>query len=289
MRFGISTHLFHDERFARPHVERLAEAGFDLVEIFATRAHVDYHDQRSLSALRGAIEEAGMRPWSVHAPIADTFVAGVWGRPYFNASPDDRVREEAVNETSAAIRAAGLLGCAEVVVHLGIPHGQRAPSGDNHPGAASRSLESLARASEAAGVRLALELIPNPLATADALVDWLDGDLDLGRAGVCLDTGHAHLTGGAPEAAELLSGYITTTHVHDNRGRTDDHLVPFDGTIDWPATLMALSKVGYAGPLVFEVPDHGNAGATLDRLVLARARIQAILDDLERPFTFEEA
>ena len=197
--------------------------------------------------------------------------------------------QEAVSETCAAIRAAGLLGCAEVVVHLGIPREQRLPPGDNSPAALGRSLETLARASEATGVHLALELIPNVLATADALVDWLDGDLELGPAGVCLDTGHAHLTGGAPEAAELLSGYISTTHVHDNRGRTDDHLVPFDGTVDWPATLMTLSKIGYAGPLIFEIPDHGDADATLERVVLARRRIQAILDDLERPFMFEEA
>ena len=288
MRFGISTHLFHGERLERPHVERLAASGFELVEVFATRSHVDYHDEGSVIGLRHAIEATGMRAWSVHAPISDSFTGGVWGRPYSNASPDDGVRQQAIDETCVAIRAAGLLGCAEVVVHLGIPREQRVPPGDNSAAAAGRSLEALARASEAAGVRLALELIPNGLATAEALVDWLDGDLDLGRAGVCLDTGHAHLTGGAPEAVELLSGYLTTTHVHDNRGRTDDHLVPFDGTVDWPATLMALSKVGYTGPLMFEIPDHGNADATLARVVLARGRIQAILDDLERPFTFEE-
>jgi len=86
----------------------------------------------------------------------------------------------------------------------------------------------------------------------------------------------------------VLSGYIATTHIHDNRGKTDDHLVPFDGTIDWVATMTEFSKVGYAGPLVFEVPDHGDASGTLDRIVAARGRIQAILEDLELPFAFEE-
>ena len=37
--------------------------------------------------------------------------------------------------------------------------------------------------------------------------------------------------------------------MHDNRGRTDDHLVPFEGTIDWPAALTAIQKVGYDGTL----------------------------------------
>jgi sugar phosphate isomerase/epimerase len=126
--------------------------------------------------------------------------------------------------------------------------------------------------------------MPNPLSTPDALLEMLE-ELDI-DAGICLDFGHAHLDEGAPEAAESLSGHITTTHVHDNAGQLDNHLVPFDGTIDWPATLMAMSKVGYSGPLIFEVADHGDATATLARTVRARGRLQAILDDLARPIEF---
>ncbi len=138
-------------------------------------------------------------------------------------------------------------------------------------------------------MRLALEVIPNDLAAPGALLDWLEGDLELGDAAVCLDVGHAHLVGGSPEAAEVLSGHVITTHIHDNRGASDDHLVPFAGTIDWPATLTALFKIGYAGPLVFELPDHGNADRVLERAVAARGRLQAILDDLETPMGFEES
>ncbi len=173
------------------------------------------------------------------------------------------------------------------MLHLGLPHGQPVPPDDNDAGAARHSLEPIVEAAEAAGLALALEVIPNELATAEALLGWLRGDLELDGTGACLDVGHAHLTGGAPEAAELLSGYLITTHLHDNRGRTDEHLVPFEGTIDWTATMVALAKVGYTGPLVFELPDHGNAARVLERAAAARRRIQAILDDLARPFAFE--
>jgi hypothetical protein len=37
---------------------------------------------------------------------------------------------------------------------------------------------------------------------------------------------------------------------------------------------------------VFELPDHGDANATLERAVGARRRIQGILDDLSQPFEF---
>ena len=33
-----------------------------------------------------------------------------------------------------------------------------------------------------------------------------------------------------------------TTHLHDNRGERDDHLLPYEGTIDWSATLAALGE-----------------------------------------------
>jgi sugar phosphate isomerase/epimerase len=288
MRFGISTHLFHGERLERRHLEAVAEHDLRLVEFFATRTHFDYHDASHVTAMADAARALGLTPWSLHAPICDSFVGGEWGRAYSNASRSAALRREAIGETVAAIGAARDLGCGLVVLHLGIPRGQPIPPGDNDAGAARQSLDPIVGACTAAGLRLALEVIPNDLSTAAALVDWLTGDLELGDTGACLDVGHAHLTGGAPEAAELLSGHVLTTHIHDNRGRSDDHLVPFDGSIDWPATLMALFKVGYTGPLVLELPDHGDAARVLDRSDSARRRIQAILDDLTQPFAFEE-
>ena len=287
-RFGISTHLFHGERLSRAHLEAIAAHGFRAVEVFATRTHVDYHDARAMADVGRWLADLGMAAVSMHAPICDGFTGGVWGRAYSNASPDAATRAEAIAETLAAIGAARDLGCDTIVLHLGLPKGQPIPAGDNDVAAMRRSLEPIAEACDTARVRLALEVIPNDLATPEALVDLFAGDLELGDAAVCLDVGHAHLMGGAPEAAETLSGYVVTTHVHDNRGREDSHLVPFDGTIDWPLTLMELSKIGYTGPLMFELPDHGDAVRLLERAVGARRRLQAILDELSEPLAFEE-
>lgn len=288
MTFGLSTHLFHGSTLTREHLAAIAGRGFPAVEIFATRTHVDYHDAARMAELRGWLDALGLEASGMHLPICEGFRDGVWGRAYSNASADAAARREAVDETLRAIGAARTLGCRTAVLHLGIPHGQPIPANDNDAAAVRRSLEPIAEACGRAGIRLALEVIPNELAGASAILEWLTGDLDLGDAAACLDVGHAHLTGGAPEAIDLLAGYVVTTHIHDNRGRADDHLVPFEGTIDWTATLTEFSKIGYAGPFVFEVPDHGDAEATLDRIVTARGRIQAILEDLARPFAFEE-
>jgi sugar phosphate isomerase/epimerase len=288
MRFGLSTHLFHTLRLERDHLTRIADAGFPLVEVFATRTHVDYHDRQQVETVRGWIEDLGLRAWSVHLPITDGIRDGVWGRPLSNASTDAARRAEALRVTMAAVGAAGQLGARVVVLHLGVPSGSAVPADDNDATIVVRSLEPIAAACAEAGVELALEVIPNGLSTAASIFDWLRADLDLGRAGACLDVGHAHMIGGVVDAIETLSGDIISTHIHDNDGTVDNHLLPFEGTIHWAATLFALVKVGYAGPLMLELPDHGDAARTLAGAVAARARIQAILDELRAPFPFEE-
>jgi sugar phosphate isomerase/epimerase len=100
--------------------------------------------------------------------------------------------------------------------------------------------------------------------------------------------GHARLQGDVVEALETVAGYLVTTHLHDNRGRTDDHLLPFEGVIDWPELLIAFQKVGYDGTLMFELaPGADGTAGTLRRATSARRRLEALLGP--DPFPFSEA
>ena len=85
------------------------------------------------------------------------------------------------------------------------------------------------------------------------------------------------MDGDLVDAIETVSEHFLTAHVHDNRGRTDEHLVPFEGTIDWPAALTTLQKVGYEGILMFELGAHGSAKDTLARAQKARQRMERLL------------
>jgi sugar phosphate isomerase/epimerase len=127
------------------------------------------------------------------------------------------------------------------------------------------------------GVRLALEVIPNEISRAGSLVSLIEDQIDADGAGICLDTGHAHIIGDATEAIEACSGHIVTTHLHDNRKRSDDHLVPYDGTIDWDAALLAFQKVGYDGAFIFELAISRDPGASLEHAARARARFETLL------------
>ena len=126
-------------------------------------------------------------------------------------------------------------------------------------------------------VRVAVEVIPNPLSSADVLAHLIEDQLEGLDIGVCLDYGHAHLMGDVGEAIETLSGHLWTTHVHDNNGRRDEHLLPYAGTIDWDAAMMETQKVGYDGLLMFEVADTGDPIDILKRSMKVRERLEKTL------------
>jgi sugar phosphate isomerase/epimerase len=157
-----------------------------------------------------------------------------------------------------------------------VPRTQRTPNGDSRA-AARHSIEELVRIAEPLGVKIALELIPNELSRAGSIVHFIEDDLD--GVGICLDIGHAHLDGDVIDAVETVSEHLIATHVHDNGGRTDDHLLPFEGTIDWAGALLAVQKVGYDGPFMFEIVPKGSTKETLARARTARQRIEALMAD----------
>lgn len=279
MRFGISTHLYHDRPLAPEHLRELAEFGFREIELFATVGHFDYHDQSAIDALAGWLRDAGLHLHSVHAPIVEHRWHGRWGAALSTASSDDAAREHAVKECLAALQIARTIPFHHLVVHLGVPEDFDPPAGTNARLAAQRSVEELAAAALPLGVGIAVELIPNALSAANALVRLVEDDLELPPPGVgiCLDTGHAFLQGDLSDAIETVGGELVTTHVHDNRGKADDHLVPFDGTIDWPSALMSFQKVGYDGVIMFELDSTGTAREVLEKTVSVRQRFEAIV------------
>jgi sugar phosphate isomerase/epimerase len=277
-RFGVSTHLYHDVRLDREHLVEIAAHGFDCVEVFCTRSHFDYHDGAAVRALAEWLEDTRLTLHSLHAPITASFSNGAWGEAFSNAATDEEQRRKALAETEAALAVAQVVPFRHLVVHLGLPDAAKPGSGNNSRDAARRSIEAVHAMADRAGATLALEVIPNALSTPDALVGFIENDLEGLDAGVCMDVGHAHMLGDLNDAIECCSGHILTTHLHDNRRRSDDHLSPGEGNIDWAATLMELQKVGYDGALMFEVANTSTPKQVLEKLQKARQKFEALLN-----------
>jgi sugar phosphate isomerase/epimerase len=276
MRFGISTHLFHDRRLEREHLAQVASYGFEAIELFATRSHFDYRDDAAVERLAQWLDETGLALNSIHAPITDVFGQQGWSATYSTAVTDHAQRQAAVQETEAALRVARRIPFDVAVLHLGTPASKNNP-GDNNRGAAVRSLEEISRAAEPLGVRVAVEVIPNRLSDAGSLAALLEGEIDARHVGICLDFGHAHLMGDVADAVETVAEHLIATHVHDNHGRDDEHLVPYLGTIDWNLALVTMQKVGYDGTYMMELAGTGSSAAVLEEARRARQRFERAL------------
>lgn len=275
MQFGISTHLYHDRRLSREHLAEIASYGFGAVEVFATRSHFDYHDAAAIDQLGQWLKETGLTLHGIHAPITDRLSPpDQWGEVISNAVSDAAKRQAAVREADTALNIARKIPANVFVVHLGTPTAQ---GGENNRTAAFRSIEEICRAAAPIGVRVALEVIPNELSDAHSLVTLLEQDLDAPHAGICLDFGHAFLMGDVPDTVETVAEHLITTHVHDNDRKKDDHLVPFEGKIDWDAALMSMQKIGYDGTYLMELRNTSEPATVLEQARRARERFQKLL------------
>ena len=91
------------------------------------------------------------------------------------------------------------------------------------------------------------------LLASSLLVDLVDA-LNHPLIGACWDSGHAeiqHLDQGS--ALRALGPRLKATHIQDNDGFADQHLLPYHGHTDWTAVVGALYDIGYQGAFCYEV------------------------------------
>ncbi|HXD76110.1 MAG TPA: sugar phosphate isomerase/epimerase family protein [Vicinamibacterales bacterium] len=268
MVFSVSTFLYRQRRLVRDQLLEISAHGFTAVELYASRMHVDYHNASVIADVQQWLAEARLELTSVHAPITETSLA----------SADHGERETALAEAGKALHIARRIPFRTFTIHLGRPKSEGVTGGTNRD-AARRSIDALAALAEPLGVAIAVEVIPNDLSRAASLAQLLDEDIGHDQVGICLDAGHARLEGDVADAVETVSGHLIAVDVHDNRGRGDDHLPPFDGAVDWPSALTTLRKVGYDGALTFELSPRGATKDVLAKARDARRRLEVLMKD----------
>lgn len=272
MEFALSTFMFVNERMGSHILDKILGAGFREIEIFAARQHFDYHDTNHVRDVAQWFSDHGVGLHSVHAPLFDDTDWGrLGGLAISVAHLERRLRIQSMDEIKRAIDIADQLPFRYLVLHMGLPGEEYdLPKFD----AALTSLEHLKIYAKERGVQVLLENIPNQLSTPARLVEFLQYTrLDLK---ICFDTGHAHMTGGVRPAFEVLKDRIVSTHIHDNRREKDDHLVPFEGEIDWVETIRGFRSLDHPFPILFELQNFGPEVTTLARLAEVMDRLQNI-------------
>lgn len=258
-RYAVSTFLYRKHPLEEG-LRRIAAAGFRWVELWADRAHLDPRlGEIDLSAVRGLLEELGLKVYSLHTPFNGLHL----GQP---SSYDAGLAREMIGE---AVRRAGLLGASLAVVH---------PSSDPEPlepdlWPVSRKLAQdlvaeLTLVAKRAGTRLALENnVYRGFFRYGVSMEELVADFPDSEVGFCLDVGHVQLNHrDVGSEARVAGKRLLSVHVANNDGERDNHFQPMRGTLNWPEAAAAIDGAGYRGRFVLETDADGDADAVLATL-----------------------
>lgn len=276
MRRVLSTYLFISRKLTPELVAQIHEGGFQALEIFCSRAHFDYASKSEVCALAAMLEARQMKLDSLHAPTSkDSSATRESGQPLSLCEVEKVRRIEAMDEFKRAIDVSEDLPFGRMVLHMG---GSRETADPRKRDAAFSTLEHLVLHAHHAGVTLAVENTTSEMGQPDYLRAFVD-ETRLTGLRFNFDIGHANLADGAPEdrlerSFTPLRDLVVSMHLHDNHGEKDEHLPPYDGSIDW-ARAIALLKSAPAEnlPAVLELKEKfgPEAPSVPEQLAAARA------------------
>ncbi|MCH2101086.1 MAG: sugar phosphate isomerase/epimerase [Planctomycetes bacterium] len=275
MQLSLSSHLLVYGRCEPEELVSARAAGIEQLELWLAEPHLPWRDLAACAALRKRLGDLGLRAGSVHLPFYPSVPELLdAGEKWSLIDPDPRQRAIALDGVRAGMQAAADLGAEHAVLHLGW---QRDSWTQNEHGWAREAVHSLLSEPPANGVQLCLENIISSGTRAAALMQLLDEVDPEGRAGICLDLGHAHVDGGVLAELECAAPRLCHLHLHDNDGQCDAHLPPGSGTIPWPLVLAQLEAAGFDGYGALEIRDQSRGerpvAETLQETLAASAKI----------------
>jgi sugar phosphate isomerase/epimerase len=249
----LSTYLFVNRKLTAALVGEAARANVSAIELFCSRGHFDYRSADDARELASWLAGHNLTLHSIHSPTTRDFhPTRESGAPLSISDPERLRRQDAVDEIKRALDMVEHVPFRFCVQHVARP---RDIPDERRWDATFSSLEHLSLFARQRGVTMALENTPGEMATPANLKNFLERTR-LTSVKLCLDTGHAHLEGGVGAALEAIRDLVVTTHVHDNHGERDEHLLPYEGTIDWNAALPALPP---EVPIVLELKEPAAA------------------------------
>ena len=236
-KIGISTSIDYSVRI-EDQIRHIHKAGFHFISVGADTVHSRFFDKRDFTGILKLVSRESLFVESAHIPFG----------PGYNISDKDKSdRRKAVNNTMEFLKHTADYGIPLAIIH---PHHYLQESREE---VFKKSLESLKTIIESKPkeIRMAVENLP----TADG--NWicsnLLNNLDKSKIGFCYDSSHENMSGRSFEILRKYHERITTTHLSDNHGQSDEHLIPGEGNIDWKRLIYYLDLSNELKNLLFEI------------------------------------
>src|SRR4029077_13469887 len=279
----LSTYMFVSRKLTPELLGLIAGAGFQGLEIFCARSHFEYAMKPEVRAMTAALEANHLQLVSLHAPTSRDISAMRESGTPLSICEVERVRRiEAMDELKRVIDVAEDLPYSRLILHMG---GPRETADQRKRDAAFSSLEHLVLHAHHRGVTIAVENTTSEMGEPAYLRTFVD-ETRLTGLRFNFDIGHAHLADG-PETERIekafapLQELAVSAHIHDNHGEKDEHLPPYQGSIDWESAVKTLKSAPEENlPLTLELKEKSGHEPPSTAELLAAA--SESLDRFER-------
>jgi sugar phosphate isomerase/epimerase len=231
---SITTDMFnysyHLDREAK--LELFASRGFRFIHWCDDWNNGVLYSDKDMKLCRQVVESSGLKCLDVHGSDAPSIKIG---------TNNQSAQKEYVRLLENRIEFCSAIGGDAVVVHP--------PKEASDLNRSLQVLESVRPLCEDLGLVLAIE---NCFPADDKVLAHYFERFPPEFIGFCFDSGHANLNNNSDEVMEFRSR-LKVLHLHDNRGKVDDHQPPFWGTVDWLRVMRWVEQSGYTKPVNFEI------------------------------------
>ena len=240
--------------------DRLVDTGIN-PEIGLNRAAINNFSIPDFVKVAALFRDHGIS-CTIHAPFTDISMGAI----------DNRVRAASLDRLRTALDIASVFGAGSIVMHSGYDRQQYLGAEAQWLENTIASLEMLLDYASLAGTRIFLENVyePDP-GFHRRIFDAIDSRL----LGFCLDLGHLHVFSPGSSMEQWLQSVghrLGELHIHDNRGKEDEHLPVGQGECDFDALFTWLEKHHICPTMTVEAHDEEAVfpsleavGALLDR------------------------
>lgn len=233
MNLGINLYCYGkaDELSIEQQAELMRENGFTKTFTFSSRKAASYEGADILSRY-------GISFDTLHAPFKG--INDIW--------KDTDEGEAMLSVLLDGIDKCRIVGADTLIVHLssGIPAPRITNTGFSR-------FDTLMEYADRNRVKIAYEN-QRFIANIAAVMESYD------KAGFCWDVGHEQCFAFGKRYMPLFGNRLCALHLHDNHKtfNQDEHLIPFDGKIDFNYVVQAIAEQKYTGTLMLELERHNS-------------------------------
>lgn len=224
----------------REQLPMLGRVGFRYISLGARFEHSRYLIAPGRKRIRKMVASYGIRICSLHTPF---------GKNFDVSSPHPGKTRRTIDCYKRCVDAAQYLGARVVIFH---------PTAymqfDDLESRKKVIIDNVNRLLDYVhDTEVSLAVENEHFAPANAILRFSLDTIPDSKYGFCYDTSHDNLTSQPLKIFQQYGHRLLTTHISDNRGERDDHVLPYEGIFPWTAFCRVFSRIHFSGIPLLEV------------------------------------